>query len=88
MDAEVKWPSMEKPAFVWSIRRPEAQVPETTMARIHVQGDRLLTVTNSDPRDRKLRRRLQCNAGHILACMGTGEQPLWDLAGVFSDEQS
>ena len=63
-------------------------MPETTLARIHVLADRLLTVTNSDPRDRKLRRRLQRNAGHILAYTGTGEQPLWDLAGVFSDEQS
>ena len=88
MDAERKWPSMEQPAFVWRIRRPEAQVPETTMARIHVQADRLLTVTNSDQRDRKLRRRLQRNARHILAYMGTGEQPFWEMAGVFADEEN
>ena len=88
MDAEVKWPSMEQPAFVWRIRRPEAQVPETTMARIHVLADRLLTVTNSDQRDRKLRRRLQRNARHILAYMGTGEQPFWEMAGVFADEEN
>ncbi len=87
MDAETRWPSMAQPAFVWRIRRPEAPVPETTMARIHVLADRVLTVTNSATRDQRLRRRLQRSAEHILTYMGSMEQPFWEMAGVFSDDE-
>ena len=87
MDAETRWPSMAQPAFLWRIRRPEARVPETTMARIHVLADRALTVANSAGRDLKLRRRLLRNAGHILTYMGSMEQPFWEMAGVFADDE-
>ena len=87
MDAETKWPSMARPAFVWRIPRPEAPGGETTMARIHVLADGVFTVTNSDRRDRRLRRRLQRSAGHILTYMGTMEQPFWEMAGVVADDE-
>ena len=87
MDAETRWPSRMEPAFVWRIRRPEAPVPETSMARIHVLADRVLTVTNSVTRDQRLRRRLQRNAEHILTYMGSMEQPFWEMAGIFADDE-
>jgi len=57
------------------------------MARIEVEADRVVTVANSAQRNRRLRQRLLRNVGHILAHMGSIEQPIWAMAGVFGGER-
>ena len=83
LDPEATGPSAEHPAFVWRIKRREGPVPGTTMARIEVEADRVVTVANSAQRNRRLRQRLLRNVGHILTCMGSIEQPIWEMAGAF-----
>ena len=80
-------PATARPTFLWRLRRSRAALPETTMARIYVLEVGVVTVTNSAPRDGKLRRRLQRNAGHILTYVDSMEQPFWKMAGVFADDE-
>ena len=84
LDMETK----ERPAFMWRLRRPGSSLPETTLARIHVSEDSLLTVTNSLPRDHKLRLRLGRNAGHVLTYLGSTERSMWQVAAeAFADDE-
>ena len=84
MDAEGKEPT-SRPAFLWRLRRSGTG---TTLARIHVLEEMVMTVTNSAPRDEKLRLRLGRNAGHILGYMGSRERSFWQtMAGVFAGDE-
>ena len=79
LDPELTGPSWGKPTFVWGIRRPEEPGKGTTMARIEVDADSLVTVANSAERDQRLGDRLARNAGHILTYMGSIQRSLWEI---------
>ena len=64
---------------MWGIRRPEEPGKGTTMARIEVDADSLVTVANSAERDQRLGDRLARNAGHILTYMGSIKRSLWEI---------
>ena len=79
LDLELNEPSGQNPTFVWRIRRPEEPGQGTTMARIEVEADSLLTVANSPERGQRLGDRLVRDAGHILTYMGSIERSLWEI---------
>ena len=79
LDLELNEPSGKKPTFVWRIPRPEEPGQGTTMARIEVEADSLVTVANSPERDQRLGDRLERDAGHILTYMGSIERSLWEI---------
>ena len=79
LDPELTGPSGHNPTFVWRIPRPEEPGQGTTMARIEVDADSLVTVANSAERDQRLGDRLARNAGHILTYMGSIQRSLWEI---------
>lgn len=81
LDPELTGPVGHNPTFVWRIRSPEEPRQGTTMARIEVEADSLVTVANSAERDQRLGDRLVRNAGHILTYMGSIERSLWEVVG-------
>ena len=79
LDPELAGPNGQNPTFVWRIPHPEEPGQGTTMARIEVEADSLVTLANSSERDQRLGDRLVRDAGHILTYMGSIERSLWEI---------
>ena len=79
LDPELAGPNGQNPTFVWRIPHPEEPGQGTTMARIEVEADSLVTLANSAERDQRLGDRLVRDAGHILTYMGSIERSLWEI---------
>lgn len=79
LDPELPGPSEHNPTFVWRTRRPKEPGNGTTLARIEVEEDSLVTVANSAERDERLGDRLARNAGHILTYVGSMERSIWEV---------